>query len=166
MAGPNLDLKALSAAICEGVARGNETLIASLVIESNKRHDLRNIVQTNVDKIWEVDGELKLLKGVTVMLVGSGDGSTGMVPRMEQEMAELKDSVSSVKSDMREIVGSVSTMKDDVKAIRDSQASQAIKEAQVTGGVAVGRWIIGVCIAIIGFLATALIWLFSHGLHA
>jgi outer membrane murein-binding lipoprotein Lpp len=162
MAGNALDLKALSAAICDGVTKGNESLIAALVTVSGNSHALRNQVQANVDKVWEIDGELKLLKGVTVMLVGSGDGSTGMVPRMEKELGEVKSDVSDLKSDVREVRGDVSTIMGDIKAIRESQATQ---KSFMDGwkGVAVALGIVGACMTIIGTLIAGAVWLFQHG---
>lgn len=162
MAQVALDLNALSAAICKGVVEGNVALVSELSKQAEKRHDLRDAVQANADKVWEIDGELKLLKGVMVTLVGSGDGSSGMVPRLEKDLKSLGDDMSSVKSDMREVQGHVSGIRDDVKTILESQSTQ---RSFVDGwkGVAVALGIVGTCFTIIGGIITGLVWLFQHG---
>jgi hypothetical protein len=162
---PNtIDLPGLSTAICKGIVEGNSAMAAALIAEANRRHALRDMVQTNTDKVWEIDGELKLLKGVMVTLVGSGDGSTGMVPRLERDMRSLGEDVAGIKTDMREVQGDVAGIRQDITKILNSQAGQ---QGWMDGwkGVGVALGIIGTCVTVVGGIITALIWLYAHGIR-
>ena len=112
-ASPTFRANELVAAVCRGVAEGNKDLIAALNGTSSKRHELRDMVQTVVDKNYALDTEVKLLKGWMVTLVGDGSGSSGMVPRMEKDINEMKESVSRLSSDVR-------TMGADLRRLADN----------------------------------------------
>jgi hypothetical protein len=161
---PALDLNALSMAICKGVVEGNAPLVTMLSTQGEKRHDLRNSVQENTDKVYALDSEVKLLKGVIVSLVGDGTGSSGMVPRLERDLHTLGSDMSAVKTEMREVRADVSGIRDDIKAIRSAQSEQRSWIDGASGAGAVGKFLIGACIAVIGGVITVLVWLFGHGI--
>jgi hypothetical protein len=156
----------LRTAICKGVAEGNAPLVAGLVATAEKRHDFRDAMQTNVDKVYQLDGEIKLLKGMMVSLMGTGDGSGGVVPRLERDMSKLGTDMASITAEMKEVRSDVSSMKDDVKAIRDAQTKQENWSSEVKGGTATGKWLIGMAITVISGVISAMAYLFSHGIVA
>jgi hypothetical protein len=139
----------LATAVCKGVVEGNAQLIAVLAGEAKLRHDLRNTVDENAHKLWEHDGELKMLKGVIVSLTGNGDGSTGLVPRMEKDLRGVSEDVSTLKGDVRGLKQDVSTIMGDIKAIRHGQS---VQKSFMDGwkGVAVALGIVATCITVIG----------------
>jgi outer membrane murein-binding lipoprotein Lpp len=156
-----LDLNTLSAAICKGVVEGNAGLVTSLASYGTQNHTLRDKVQQNADKVWEIDGELKLLKGVIVSLVGSGDGSSGMVPRLERDLKQVGDKVVTLSSEVQELRTDVSNIGSDIRAIRESQGeSKTFMDGWRGVGIAVG--IMGMCATVIAGVVTALFWLFMH----
>lgn len=159
---PNFDLNALSTAICKGVVEGNAALVANLVAQDAQRHNLRTAVQQNADKVWEIDGELKLVKGVMVSLVGNGDGSSGMVPRLERDLKQMGGDVVLLGAEVRDMRADVSNIGSDIRAIRSSQ-TEAKSWMDGWRGVGIAVGIIGTCASVVGGIVTALIWLFTHG---
>ena len=156
------ELASLSKAIADGVSAGNDALLQSLTAQADKRHELRDKVQTTVDKVWEIDGELKLLKGIMVSLVGSGDGSTGMVPRLETDLKTLGGDVAEMKSEMNQLGSDVRGIRQDIATIMTAQSTQ---KSWTDGwkGVGVAVSIIAAALTAIGAMLTGMIWLFQHG---
>jgi hypothetical protein len=162
---PTIATNALSAAICKGVTEGNASLVQAILGQSDKRHDLRNAVQQNADKVWEVDGELKLLKGIMVTLVGSGDGSTGMVPRLEVDMKKLGGDMASLKVEISEVRSDVGVINRNIESIMNAQSIQKSWTDGWKGvGVAIGS--IAACITVIGGVIGVVVWLFTHGVRS
>jgi hypothetical protein len=156
-----IDINALSAAICKGVAEGNALLIANLAAGNDPNHSLRNKVQANIDKTWELDGEIKILKGGFVSLIGAGDGTSGMVPRLEKDLKQVGEKVIFLSSEMQELRTDVSNIGSDIKSIRVSQGeSKTWMDGWRGVGIALG--IMGTCATVIGGIVTALFWLFMH----
>lgn len=159
---PSFDLNALSTAICKGVVEGNAALVANLVAQDAQRHNLHDAVQQNADKVWEIDGELKLLKGVIVSLVGSGDGSSGMVPRLEKDLKQMSGDVVLLGAEVRDMRADVNNIGNDIRAIRSSQ-TEAKSWMDGWRGVGIAVGIIGTCTTVIGGIITGIVWLFTHG---
>lgn len=165
-----IDLKGLTAAVCAGVVEGNKPLVAALIDVRDKKHDLRERVQDNADKAWEIDGELKLVKGVMVTLVGNGDGSTGMVPRLERDMGSMGNQISEVRNDMaalkaqvQNLSGTLGQINENIKALSAGQAQQKSWTDGWKGvGVAIG--IISACLSVVAVMVSAIVWLFTHGI--
>jgi hypothetical protein len=113
------------------------------------------MVQSNIDKIYALDTEVKLLKGVILSLNGTGDGSTGSVPRLEAGMSALRSEVGGLRSD-------VTSIKDAVDKLTAGAGDQ---KAWTDGwkGVAVALGVIGTCLTIMGTLVAGAVWLFQHG---
>jgi hypothetical protein len=155
MAPSSLDMNALSSAVCKGLIEGNAPLVAAIVSGRNANHDVREHLQINTDKIYSLDTEVKLLKGVILSLNGTGDGSTGSVPRLESGMSALRADVSGLRSD-------VTSMK---AAVDKLTAGQAEQKSWTDGwkGIGVAVALIGTCFTVIGGIITALVWLFQHG---
>jgi hypothetical protein len=133
------------------VVEGNKELAAAFLAERNDRHDIRNIVQANVSKVYELDGEVKLLKGVMVTLVGDGTGSSGMVPRLERDLKTVGEDVANLASDVREVNGKVDALTDGMrKLVQNSEKSQGFMSGFTGAKVALG--IIASIVAILAFL--------------
>jgi len=109
-------LQEFSSAICSGIIQGNTPLVTALADSSEKRHSVRNLAETALNKTYELDKEVIGLKGVMTMLTGKGDGETGLIARMDDEMQELKRDMATVKSDMREMKGEVGPTHCEVRA--------------------------------------------------
>lgn len=159
---PNANQKVFTDAVAKGIVEGTLPLLKELSSHADKRHDLRNAMDTCANKVHELDSEVRGLKGVIFSLVGQGDGSTGLVPRVESEMKELKEDVATLKSD----VGSIM---EDIKAIRASQSKQDDLQTKSNSfmdnwkGVGIAIGIMGTCVTIASGVVAALFWLFSHG---
>jgi len=159
-----LDLNALTVAVSKGIIDGTANVVAGFATAAEKRHAMQNDLQDSTHKVYELDGEIKLLKGMMISLMGNGDGSSGVVPRLEKDMSTLGTDMASVKAEMREVRSDISSMKDDVKAIRDAQIKQENWSAGVKGGTSVGRWLIGMAVTVISGIISIVVYLFAHGL--
>lgn len=151
-----IDIKAIQTAICGGVVEGNKPLIEALLRDATKRHDVRNSFQAQTDKIYEIDGELKLVKGMLNTLMGSGDGNGGIVNRIDRDMGTLTEDVSALKSQVSEINRKMD------KVIAGNEKSSSFMDGWK--GVAMALGIIATCITAIGGMIGAMVFLFSHGL--
>jgi hypothetical protein len=107
-------------------------------------------------------GELKLLKGVIVSLVGSGDGSSGMVPRLEKDLKQMSGGVVLLGAEVRDMRADVNNIGNDIRAIRSSQ-TEAKSWMDGWRGVGIAVGIIGTCATVIGGIITGIVWLFTHG---
>jgi hypothetical protein len=157
-----VDLAALGQAITRSIVDGNEALVRSLMDRSDRNHDLRGVVQANTDKVYALDAEVKLLKGVIVALNGSGDGSSGSVPRLEAGVTGLRSDVAALSGEVGAMRGEMRSMGLEVKALSAAQTQQ---KSWTDGwkGVGVAITIMGACVGLMGAAAAAVIWLFSHG---
>ena len=111
---PNIKIDSLETAVCRGVVEGNKELIKAILEDRNSKHDLRDKVQDVADKTFELDGEVKLIKGVLITLVGNGDGSSGMVPRLERDLKSMGEDMSNLSSDVRALTLTMKSMAEDV----------------------------------------------------
>jgi hypothetical protein len=139
------------------VVEGNRELIRAILADRDVKHALREKVQDVADKSFELDGEVKLIKGVLVTLVGNGDGSSGMVPRLERDLKSMGEDMSNLSSDVRALTLTMTTMAEDVRklATQGEQSSGFI--AGWTGAKTV--------LTIIGALITILAFLIGRGFH-
>jgi len=137
-----VNLIELGTTISKGIQLGNEELLKVITIQSEKRHDLIQTVQSVVEKVYNLDAEVKLSKGMLVSLIGMGDGSTGSVPRIESDMRSLKNDMATTKSEMTEVKSEMTKMGADVKALLNIKA-------EFKGGAVVSKWVVTTCITII-----------------
>lgn len=156
-AATGLKLDSLTTAICRGVVEGNRELVAVLLEERNKRHDLREKMQGVADKTYELDSEVKLIKGVIVTLVGNGDGSSGMVPRLERDMKAMGEDISSLASDVKVVTTTVNSMADDLKKLVEQQDKSQGFMASWSGAKT--------ALTILGALVGILTFLLARGFH-
>jgi hypothetical protein len=159
----NPSTAALSMAISKGVTEGLSPLLSAIAGNSSKSHDLRNLVQVNTDKMYSLDGEVKLLKGFVVSLMGTGDGSSGSVPSLQKDVRLMGEDMSTLKSDVRDLRGDIRTIGEDLKAIRQAQANQDALTNKASGGLVAGRWLIGTFVTLILMIISTVVYLFSHG---
>ena len=149
MAQNQLDLNSLSKSLSDGITAGTAQVVSSFAASAESSR-----------KVTELDKEVGLVKGYLTSLIGAtADGSTGMVPRLERDMQELKTDMTTVKSEVRELKVTVDEMGKNIKTIMEAQADQASWMAGWRGvGVAIG--IAATCITIIGGIVAAIIWLY------
>jgi hypothetical protein len=159
-----IDLNALQTSISRGIIEGTAGVVSSIADSAKKRHDLREIVDSQMNKVWELDGDVKLLKGMMSRLIGTGDESSGMVPRLERDMSALGKNVAALTTTVQDVQSDVTDMKGNIKTILDAQTKQNSFQAGILGGAAVGKWLVGTCITVIIGVITGLIWLFGHGI--
>jgi hypothetical protein len=107
---PAVKLNDLTNALSEAISKGNISLVNALEDNADRSVTLHSSVQENSKKVGELDTEVKLVKGVIVSLVGSGDGSSGLIPRMEKDMTGVVRDVSGIKSDIQGIKEDISQM--------------------------------------------------------
>lgn len=159
-----MDYDRLVASISRGVADGNAALISQLVNRSDANHDLRGIVQVNIDKTYALDAEVKLLKGMIFSLLGNGDGSTGMVPGIQRNVTDMGGEVAGLKADIGQVKRDISGLDAKIDKMLIAQSEQ---KSWTDGwkGVAVALGILGTCITIMGTLIAALVWLYTHVQH-
>lgn len=151
MPAPTFKIDALQAAVCRGVVEGNRELVAAFLDERNKRHDLRNDVQNVTDKTHGLDSEIKLIKGVIVTLVGNGDGSSGMVPRLERDLKVVGEDVANLAGDVRAVTATVNGMAGDIKTLLENkEKSQGFMAGW--NGAKTAITILGTIVVILGFL--------------
>lgn len=105
-----LNLDALQAAVCKGVVEGNRGLVTAITEVRDKNHDLRGVVQANADKVYALDREVGLLKGFIYTLMGSGDGSTGSVPRLEREVSEMGEKLTALTVTVNSMAANITTL--------------------------------------------------------
>ena len=163
-----LKLDSLTTAICRGVVEGNRELVAVLGEDRNKRHDLRGVVDGQGNKLHELDSEIKLLKGFIFTLMGNGDGSTGMVPRLERDVREMGESISTLATNVATVTVTVQNVADDVKAVLAEQKKLAAEQdtsknfmAGWSGAKVALSIVISVMTAVIGILT----FLLARGFH-
>ena len=164
MAQSPIDLKALADSISDGIIRGNASVISSFTNESDRRHSLANAVQQNADKVYQLDKEMVLVKGMLVALIGKdADGTTGLVPRMDSDMRELKTDVVIIKGEMKEMKDDMSAMASNIRVILDAQGRT---NSWMDGWRGVGAAIAlgATCVTLIGGVIMALWWLYQHGI--
>lgn len=150
-----LNLDAMQSAVCRGVVEGNKELVAAFIGERKGRHDLRDVVQANSDKVYQLDAEVKLLKGFMVTLVGNGDGSTGMVPRLEKDMKSMGEDISSLTSDVREVTTALKAMAEDVRSLVEAKEKSQGFMAGFSGAK--------IALAVISTIVTILAFLIGRG---
>jgi hypothetical protein len=161
-----VDFRALTEAICEGIVRGNAGVVSAFSTERERRHALADDVQTNMNKVYELDKEMVLVKGMLVALIGKdADGTTGLVPRMDSDMRELKTDVTVIKGQVREISDNQEAMAVNIRSILATQGQQS---SWMDGWKGVGVAIaVGSCaITFVGGIIAALMWLYQHGMPA
>jgi hypothetical protein len=158
-----IDLHALTSAISKGIVEGTTGVVSGLAESAKKRHDFREIVDQNVHKVWELDGEVKLLKGMMTSLIGTGDGSSGMVPRLERDMSALGKDMASVKATVQEMQADISGINRNIETILAAQQEQQNFVSEVKGGSLVGKFLIGMSVTVIMGVVSGLLWLMTHG---
>lgn len=157
MPSPTIKLDALQTAVCRGVVEGNKELVAAFLDERIKRHDLRDDLQTVVNKTSELDGEVKLIKGVIVTLVGNGDGSSGMVPRLEKDMKAMGEDIANLASDVRDVTTTVNVMAENIKTLLEKQEKSTGFMAGFNGAK--------IAVTILGTIVAILTFLLARGFH-
>ncbi len=157
MAPSTLDLNALSASICRGIVEGNGPLVSAIIAASDKGQEIKAAVAQNSAKNWELDGEVKLIKGVIVALQGNGDGSTGMVPGMQRDMKAIGDQVARLTSAVDGMALQVS------KLMKGHAEQKSWTDGWKGVGIAIG--IMSACLTMVGTLIAAIVWLFTHGVR-
>jgi hypothetical protein len=163
MAPSQIDLKALSESIADGIIRGNSGVVTGFTTESDRRHRLADAIQSNTDKVYQLDKEMVLVKGMLVALIGKdADGSSGLVPRMDSDMKELKTDVVIIKGEMREMKDDVASMAANIKVIMDSQGkTNSWLDGWRGVGFAIG--FAATVIAVVGGIVSGLLWLYHNG---
>ena len=156
-----VNLDKLESAISKGIIAGTAGVVTSFATESSKRHDLRNTVDQTMQKVYDLDREVVLLKGMMTSLIGKGDGETGMVPRLERDMSSLGKEMTEVKTEVQELRADVASVKEDVQAIRAAQANQT-SFTDGWRGVGVFLGIMATVISIVGGTVLGIIWLYRH----
>lgn len=157
MSPATIDFAALQRSITQGVIDGNKPIIDALLADGGKRHDLRQALQQNTDKVWEMDGELKLIKGWLITLMGNGDGNGGMVNRIDRDMTTLSDDVAGLKAQVAEVN----------KKLDSILPALSAQKSFTDGwkGVSIALGIIATCLSIIGGIGAGIIWLFQSVPH-
>lgn len=150
-----LNIDAFQAAVSRAVVEGNRELIAAIVGERTARHDLREKVQGVADKNYELDSEIRLLKGFMVTLVGNGDGSSGMVPRLEKDMKSMGEDIANLASDVRNVTSTVNAMAENVRTLLEKQEKSTGFMAGFTGAK--------VALSVLAALASILAFLIGRG---
>lgn len=144
MPSPTVNLEALQTAVCKGVEEGNRTLVVAITETRDKQHDLRGVVQANADKVYALDREVGLLKGFIYTLMGSGDGSTGSVPRLEREVSEMGVKLTALTVTVNSMAANITTL---VEAKEKSSGFMA-----GWSGAKAALLILSAIVAILGFL--------------
>lgn len=158
----SVDYEKLAASLCRGIADGNRELVTAIVTAGDKRHELRDTVQQTVDKNWEIDGELKLLKGVMVTLVGDGSGASGLVNRLEKEVHGIGTRVTTLTTEVSGLRGDMERVAESIDILSKAQSkNRSFMDGWKGVGIFLG--IVGTCLTIMGSLIAGLIWLFTHG---
>lgn len=163
MAPTTIDLKALSDSICDGIVKGTAGVISEFSRGADSRHKLANDVQVSMNKVYELDKEMVLVKGMLVALIGKdADGSSGLVPRMDSDMKELKTDVTTIKGEMREMKEDFGAMAANIKTILAAQSKQT---SWTDGWRGVGFAVVfgATCVTVIGGVVAGLLWLYQHG---
>lgn len=156
-----VDLNRLQESISSGIISGTAGVVAGFAAEASKRHDMRGVVDQTQQKVYELDREVVLLKGMMTALIGKGDGETGMVPRVERDMSGLKTVVTTLQGQIRELDDKVEGMAANIQTIMDKQGTQTSFMAGWKGVyIAVG--LAATCCTVIGGIVAGVIWLYHH----
>lgn len=147
----DVDYAALRDAICKAIVEGNKPLIDSLGYTGDKRHELRNVIESLQHKVYEHDGELRLVKGGLITLMGTGDGSTGLVNRLDSEVTSIGSDVAELKGGMKLLNAGMDTLSAEVRQL-------ALTTAKSTSfmdgwkGVGIAITIMAAMISIVAFV--------------
>lgn len=144
MPAATLNIDSLQAAVCKGVVEGNRELVAAITETRDKQHDLRGVAQANVDKVYALDREVGLLKGFIYTLMGSGDGSTGSVPRLERDVTAMGEKLTALTVTVNSMAANINTL------VSKQEANDQFRWGWK--GVAAAVGIISAFIGIVAFL--------------
>lgn len=150
MPAASISLEALQVAVCSSVKEGNRELVAAITETRDKQHDLRGVVQANADKVYALDREVGLLKGFIYTLMGSGDGSTGSVPRLEREVNEMGQKLSALTVTVNSMAANITTL---------------VEAKEKSSGFIAGWSGAKTAITILGTIVAILTFMLARGFH-
>lgn len=136
------------------LAEGIISLVEAVREDGVRRHNLRDTVQTTIEKVSILEKEVEWMKRTIHSIAGDGTGATGMLPDLQKGQQKTQIDITEVKGDMRDVKrdmeGVLSTLKD-------------IKEGQQSSQSFMDKWGgVGVAIGILTAIGAVLVEYFKH----